>query len=66
MNLSVDKLKVDPIPVLISCCNPAIEYFTRQDILNEKMGPVDELWEIPSVLRILKKTGKRRFLEISW
>nr|WP_319373833.1 prenyltransferase/squalene oxidase repeat-containing protein [uncultured Methanobacterium sp.] len=55
MNSSADTLKVDPIPVLISCGNPAIEYFTRQDILNEKMGPIEELWKIPSVLRILKK-----------
>lgn len=55
MNSSAYKLKVDPIPVLISRGNPAIEYFTRQDILNEKLGPIDELWEIPSVLKILKK-----------
>ena len=41
MNSSVDKLKVDPIPVLISCGNPAIEYFTHKDILNEEMGTIE-------------------------
>lgn len=50
-----DELKNDPIPVLLSCENLAIEYFTRRDLLNEKVSPVSSLWELHAVLSILKK-----------
>lgn len=51
------ELKVNPIPVLLSSGNPAIEYYTRQDLLNEKVGPVEELWQLPQVLKILRNQG---------
>jgi hypothetical protein len=50
-----EKLKVDPIPVLLSCGNPAVKYFTRRDISDEKLEPITELWQLPAVLKILKK-----------
>ncbi len=49
------ELKTNPVPVLLSSKNPAIEYFTRQDILGEKIRSIEELWHLPHVLRILKK-----------
>jgi len=53
--MDLSKLKIDPIPVLLSCGNPAIEHYTRLDLLNEESGPVEKLWQLPAVLRILKK-----------
>ena len=52
------KLKTNPIPTLLSCGNPAIEYFTRKDLLDEKIGPVTDLWQLPDVIKILKKQEK--------
>jgi hypothetical protein len=50
-----EELRVDPIPVLISSNNRAIEYFARRDLLAEKVGPIETLWESPEVKRILRK-----------
>lgn len=49
------KLKINPIAKLLSCSNPAIEYFTHRDILDEEVGSVTDLWQLPPVLKILKK-----------
>jgi hypothetical protein len=49
------ELRVDPIPSLISAKNMAIEYFTRRDILDEKVEPIETLWELPEVKKILNK-----------
>lgn len=46
--------RVDPAPLLASG-NPAIEYFTRRDILGEKVPPVKTLWDPPPVERIMRK-----------
>ncbi|MBI5459418.1 hypothetical protein [Methanobacterium sp.] len=61
MNSGVDELKINPIPVLLSVGNPAIEYYTRRDLLGEEVGPVEELWQLPSVLRILRKQEKNGY-----
>ena len=50
-----EELRVDPIPVLISSSNKAIEYFARRDLLDEKVEPIETLWELPEVKRILHK-----------
>jgi hypothetical protein len=55
MDSGLDELKIDPIPTLLSCGNPAVEYFTRRDLLDEETGSIKDLWEIPGALRILKK-----------
>jgi hypothetical protein len=50
-----EELRVDPVPALISSSNKAIEYFARRDLLDEKVGPIETLWELPEVKRILHK-----------
>lgn len=50
-----EELRVDPMPVLISSSNKAIEYFARRDLLDEKVEPIETLWELPEVKRILRK-----------
>jgi hypothetical protein len=49
------ELRVDPIPGLISPKNMAIEYFTRRDLFDEKVEPIETLWELPEVKKILNK-----------
>ena len=49
------QLGVDPLPVLQASGNEAIPYFAHRDLLDEGMGPVEELWELPLVEKILRK-----------
>jgi len=55
MSSGAVKLEINPIPILLSCDNPAVEYSTRRDLLGEEVGSVTDLWQFPSVLKILKK-----------
>jgi hypothetical protein len=49
------QLKVDPLPVLQASDNEALLYFVRHDLLGEEVGPVEALWELPQVVKILRK-----------
>ena len=40
---------------LLSSNNRAIIYFTKRDLLDEKFGPIQEIWELPEVKKIFKK-----------
>lgn len=51
----IEKLKYNPIEPLLSSKNPAIIYFTQRDLLDENVGPINEIWELPEVKKILKK-----------
>jgi hypothetical protein len=51
----LNRLEVDPIPSLLSCGNEAIVYFTRRDLLGEKVTPVKTLWELPQAQRMLRR-----------
>jgi len=55
MKPKIDGLDTDPTELLLSCNNPSIEYFTRRDLLEEKVVGIETLWELKPVLRILKK-----------
>ncbi|MBN1584049.1 MAG: hypothetical protein JXA89_25290 [Anaerolineae bacterium] len=46
---------VDPIPPLLACQDPALNYFVRRDLLGEQAGQLDHLWALPGALKILKK-----------
>ncbi|HJX38186.1 MAG TPA: hypothetical protein VJ714_06290 [Anaerolineae bacterium] len=48
-------LGVDPLPLLQASSNEAILYFVRRDLLGEEVGPVESLWELPQVVKILRK-----------
>lgn len=45
----------DPLPALLGSGNEALVFFTRRDLLGEDPGPVECLWELPEVKKILKK-----------
>jgi Squalene-hopene cyclase C-terminal domain/Prenyltransferase and squalene oxidase repeat len=54
MTTWTENLHINPLNILLCCDNQAIEYFTRKDLLEENI-PVQVLWEIPIVSKILKK-----------
>jgi hypothetical protein len=54
-NMWIKELNYDPINTLINSSNPAIEYFTRRDLLEEKVPGVDCLWELPGAQKIIRK-----------
>jgi hypothetical protein len=52
------KLPHDPIPILLeSDCAP-VAYFARRDLLGEDPGPVEQLWDLPDVEKILRRQIK--------
>jgi len=51
----IEKLRVDPLPTLLSADHEAPRYFARRDLLGEKTGPVDGLWELPEAQKLVKK-----------
>jgi hypothetical protein len=50
-----DPLHFDPISPLISSENQAIEYFTKRDLLDQDVPPIDCIWQLPGVQKILQK-----------
>ena len=62
-------LRVHPLPRLLSSGIEALTYLVRRDLLGEMVGPIEDLWELPEPLKIVKKQrengswrypGKRR------
>ncbi|MBN2333931.1 terpene cyclase/mutase family protein [Candidatus Bathyarchaeota archaeon] len=50
-----DELRHTPVDALTSSGNDAVTYFTRRDILGEDPGPVEAVWDLPEVRKILRK-----------
>ena len=48
-------LKVNPVPILLSSGNKAVEYFTRRDLLGQTVEPITYVWQLPEVQKILQK-----------
>jgi hypothetical protein len=48
-------LSYDPLSPLLSSGNEALIYFARRDLLNEEVGPIERLWQLPEAQKILKK-----------
>jgi squalene cyclase len=51
----LQRLSIDPLPLLHASSNEAILYFLRRDLLDEGVGAVEELWKLPQVEKILRK-----------
>lgn len=51
----LDDLKYDPIVPLLESNNDAIIYFTRRDLLAEKVASVEHLWNLVEPQEILRK-----------
>ena len=55
MNEWTKVLRHDPVPSLLGLGNPALAFFTRRDLLDEEVGPVEVLWELPDALKLVSK-----------
>jgi hypothetical protein len=55
MNKWSQALRVDPLPRLLCSHIEALTYFARRDLLNEIVGLIDDLWELPEALKIVKR-----------
>jgi hypothetical protein len=55
MNEWLDEFKHSPLDALTSTRNEAVKYFAKRDLLGEDTGPVETVWELPEVDKILRK-----------
>ncbi|MGB8233421.1 MAG: hypothetical protein WCE60_05455, partial [Methanobacterium sp.] len=53
-NTWLEELSYNPINSLININNPSIGYFTRRDLLDEKVPEVNCLWELNVPKRLIK------------
>jgi hypothetical protein len=70
-----DTLRYDPIPPLLESESEALQYFTKRDLLDESVGPIDEIWELPEVQKITRrqqedgswlKSGKPKYPAVNY
>ncbi|MBC8497705.1 hypothetical protein H8D40_01850, partial [Candidatus Bathyarchaeota archaeon] len=54
MSLWRIKLSLNPLEPLLASKYEAVRYFTRRDLLNEDVGPVSPLWDLPESRRLLR------------
>ncbi len=47
-----ETLRLDPIPPLLAADDEALRYFTKRDLLDETVGPIDQLWALPTAQKI--------------
>ncbi|MBY8987514.1 MAG: hypothetical protein KGD61_03590 [Candidatus Lokiarchaeota archaeon] len=50
-----EQFKYDPLAPLISSKNEAIIYFTKRDLLEKELEPLETLWILPSAMKIINK-----------
>jgi hypothetical protein len=49
------RLQFDPLPALLAIDDPALKWFVHNDLLNSATGSVKALWELPEVVRLVRK-----------
>jgi hypothetical protein len=55
MDTWMKPLRFDPVPALLSSNDEAKSYFARRDLLEEEVAPIDRIWRLPEVERIVRK-----------
>jgi hypothetical protein len=55
-------LTVDSLPQILSSIDPALTYFTKRDLLEESVGPMETLWDLPEA----KVLSSRQHADGSW
>ena len=55
MGAWTDLLPVNPLPALLDTDQESLSYFVQRDLMDEQVGPVEDLWELPEPARILRK-----------
>lgn len=54
MSKWLNNLKCNPIPTLVSSDNEAIIFFTKHDLLGGEEKNIENLWELPEPLKLVK------------
>ena len=54
-NAWIKRLRVDPVPTLLSSGDDAIVYFTKRDLLGEGVPSVETLWRLPQAEKMLRR-----------
>lgn len=49
------ELRHNPLDALTVSGNAAVTYFARRDLLGEDPGPVEAVWRLPEVVKVLRK-----------
>ena len=47
------QLKYDPIRLLLASGDQALIYFTKRDLLDENVEPIESIWQLPEIKKIL-------------
>lgn len=55
MDYWLTKFKYNPIKSLINSENDTIIYFAKRDLLEKKVEPINRLWNLSEVQKLLKK-----------
>ena len=57
----IEQILYNPINSLLNAKNKSILFFTNRDLLEQEVGSVEHLWELPPALKILKKQNDEGF-----
>ena len=49
------QLHIDTLPALLASPNQAIVYFTKRDLLDESVEPINSVWGLPEPQKLLRK-----------
>ena len=49
------QLRVDVIPSLLFSVSEAVVYFTNHDLLDKPMAPIEYVWQLPELQKLLRK-----------
>ena len=58
MSKWLDPLQINPLPDLLSSGIEALAYFVQRDLLDEPVGSIEELWELPEPAKLVRKQGE--------
>lgn len=53
--LLIEKFKYNPLKPLLDSEDESIIYFTKKDLLEERVDPIEFIWNLPEVQKIMKK-----------
>jgi hypothetical protein len=53
MSTWTDQLPINPLPSLLAAEQEGLRFFVRRDLLDEDVGPIQDLWQMPVPLKLL-------------
>jgi len=55
MGTWTDLLPLNPLPALLEADNASLHFFVQRDLMDQQVGAVEDLWELPEPVRMLRK-----------